>query len=108
MHCGRTDQEGYGNAIDCLPAPGVKLELERLETSRRGTLTTSACGVCGRRTVDDLFEAAGAVPDGPVISRSVVAGSTEALRQVQRVFELTGGTHAAAALDADGEILAGF
>ena len=24
-HCGRTDQEGYGNALDVLPAPGVQL-----------------------------------------------------------------------------------
>ncbi len=107
-HCGRPGEEGYGNVIDCLPAPGVNLSLERLESSRRGTLTTSACGVCGRRTVEDLVEAAGEVAEGLRVGRSVLARSTEALRDVQRVFEQTGGTHAAAVLDPEGQLLAGF
>ncbi len=107
-HCGRPGEEGYGNVIDCLPAPGVQLELERLETSRRGTLTTSACGVCGRRTVDDLLSLVGPVQREVRVAQSVLARSTEALRDVQRVFEQTGGTHAAAALDAGGQLLAGF
>lgn len=107
-HCGRPGEEGYGNVIDCLAAPGVQLELERLETSRRGTLTTSACGVCGRRTVEDLVSAAGPVEREVRVRRSVLAGSTGLLRDVQRVFEQTGGTHAAAALDEAGQLLAGF
>ena len=54
-HCGRTDQEGYGNALDVLPAPGVQLQWERVTASRRGTLTSAACGVCGREQIDDLL-----------------------------------------------------
>ena len=53
-------------SFDVLPGPGVALDPERLETSRRGTLTTAACGVCGRVTVDDLLERVGplAIDDG--------------------------------------------
>lgn len=107
-HCGRPGDEGYGNAIDVIPAPGAKVELERVETTRRGTLTTAACGVCGRRTVDDLFDRCGALPPGPTVPASLLGESTARLRDVQRVFERTGGTHAAAVLDVNGELLHGF
>ena len=107
-HCGRPGEEGYGNVIDCAPAPGVLLEVDKVQASRRGTLTTSACGVCGRRSVEDLLHACGPVEAGPVLSRDVVASATEQLEVVQRIFEQTGGTHAAMVLDAGGEPLAGF
>src|SRR5512142_1472611 len=50
-HCGRPGAEGRGNVLEVTPAAGVVLQCERVEASRRGTLTTAACGVCGRRTI---------------------------------------------------------
>ncbi|NTX53670.1 formate dehydrogenase accessory sulfurtransferase FdhD, partial [Myxococcus sp. CA039A] len=44
----------------------------------------------------------------PRLSPEVVARATERLRDVQRNFARTGGVHAAAALDADGQLLASF
>ena len=46
-------REGAHNTMDVLPAPGTVLGLE---ATRRGTLTTSACGMCGRKLIDDLLE----------------------------------------------------
>src|SRR5437867_10770130 len=63
-HCGRPDQEGYGNTIDVVPGPGVSLDIDRLSATRRGTLTTAACGVCGRRTVDDVISRCAPLPVG--------------------------------------------
>ena len=106
-HCGRPDEEGYGNAIDVAPGPGVSLDPERLSTTRRGTLTTAACGVCGRRSIDDLLARTGPVPAGSPVALEVVARSTERLREIQPAFDRTGGLHAAAALDVSGALLAG-
>ena len=53
-YCGRPGEEGWGNIIEVTPASGAQLHVERLDASRRGTLTTSACGVCGRRSVAAL------------------------------------------------------
>jgi FdhD protein len=86
----------------------VVLEVERLDTARRGTLTTAACGVCGRRTVEDLLALCAPLPPGPALPGALVARAAERLREVQRNFERTGGVHAAAALDAGGEVLAAF
>ncbi len=104
-HCGRLGEEGYGNVLEVSPAPGVALAYERLLATRRGTLTTSACGVCGRRTVEDLMASCVRVGDGPVLPPERVAAAVEALREAQGVFARTGGTHAAAAYDASGRRL---
>jgi FdhD protein len=107
-HCGRPGNEGFGNVIDVTAAPGVSLNVDKIQASRRGTLTTSACGVCGRRSVDDLLAICGRVPDAPPVPLALLASSTERLRDAQRNFAQTGGVHAAVALNLKGEVLAAF
>ena len=104
-YCGRPGEEGWGNVLEMTPAAGLVPEIERVSAARRGTLTTSACGVCGRRSVDDLMSVCSPVAPGPVLSPEVVAQATERLREVQRNFAQTGGVHAAAALDVSGALL---
>jgi FdhD protein len=105
-YCGRPGEEGWGNIIEVTPAPGLVLEVEKVSAARRGTLTTSACGVCGRRSVDDLMAVCSPVAPGRVLAPEVVARATERLREVQRNFAQTGGVHAAAALEEGGALLA--
>jgi FdhD protein len=105
-HCGRPGTEGSGNVIDAVPAGGVVLDVERAQASRRGTLTTSACGVCGRRSVDDLLALCQVLPPGPSLSRSTLLAGMAQLKDRQPIFAETGGTHAAAALALDGSLLA--
>ena len=94
------------NVVEIRSAGGRALDPERLARTARGTLTTASCGVCGRRTISDLLERVGRVPDGPRLDRSVVAGAVEALRLLQPTFRRTGGVHGALALDASGKALA--
>lgn len=105
-HCGRPGTEEYGNVIDVTPAPGVVLDPERTAHTRRGTLTTAACGVCGRQSIDDLLARCSPVGDGPAVALRTVMGCTDRLRQAQRNFERTGGIHAAGVLSASGRMLA--
>ncbi|QSQ21568.1 formate dehydrogenase accessory sulfurtransferase FdhD [Pyxidicoccus parkwayensis] len=107
-HCGRPGDEGWGNVLEVTPASGAILDVERVRSARRGTLTTSACGVCGRRSVEDLLAVCPPVPPGPQLRPDAVARATERLHDVQRTFARTGGVHAAAALDADGHVLAAY
>ncbi|MGE0787426.1 MAG: formate dehydrogenase accessory sulfurtransferase FdhD [Sandaracinaceae bacterium] len=104
-HCGRPTDEGYGNVVDVLPAPGVVLDLERMRGSERAIVGTSACGTCGRRSIDDLMaRIADRAPEG-TLSRAVLEGVPEQLRALQPAFARTGGLHGAAAFDAGGEVL---
>ena len=95
-HCGRLGSEGAGNTIDVLPAPGAVLDSEALGHTRRGTLTSSACGMCGRKLIDDLLLRLEPAPVCPPFDRSFIAGLTAELRSRQPSFERTGGLHAAA------------
>jgi FdhD protein len=101
-HCGRPGTEAYGNAIDVLPAPGHSLDIERVSASRRGTLTTSACGVCGRLGIADLVERCSVLPPGPKISAKLLSDTIENMTRIQPTFTHTGGVHAAAAFGLDG------
>jgi FdhD protein len=67
---------------------------------------SSACGVCGKDTIAEAL-AAPAAPrwDGPLPAADVVRRLPDALRGSQRVFDATGGVHAAALSTSDGELL---
>ena len=107
-HCGRPDDAGYGNTIDVTPGPGTALDPELLEAARRDTLTSSACGVCGRRSIDDLIARCGVLDPGPVLPLSRLREAPPALRQHQPVFRSTGAVHGAMASAENGECLAAF
>jgi FdhD protein len=107
-HCGRPDQEGFGNTIDVRPGGGADFDLERVSATRRGTLTTAACGVCGRRSVSDVLERCKPLPDGPIVAAQSIFAAVEGLRSRQPNFSRTGGIHAAALLDASGATLSAF
>ena len=76
-----------------------------MSASRRGTLTTSACGVCGRQDIADLVARCAVLPPGPRIPKELLIESMERMTRIQPTFSHTGGVHAAAAFDRDGRAL---
>ncbi len=87
----------------------VTLTQDRLPDLRsldRHGLVSSACGVCGRASLESLAASGLAVVDSdPTIPFSRLSGLPEALRAHQPTFDATGGLHAAARVLADGEVL---
>jgi FdhD protein len=106
IHCGRPGEEGYGNVLDVRSAGGVRIDPERVLEGKRFVRVGSACGVCGRQTIDDLLARVTAVDPALRLSPALVHAGIEALRRSQPVFERTGGLHAAVLLDAAGTVLA--
>jgi FdhD protein len=78
------------------------------KTAGRNFLTTSACGVCGKDSIEAIrTRSAFDVAADPVrVSPAVLASLPDRLRQAQRVFSRTGGLHAAGLFTADGTLLA--
>jgi len=105
-HCGRPGEEGYGNVIDVHSAGGHRIDPDRVLEGRRWTTTSSACGVCGRRSIDGLLERCAPVGDAPQIAPEEILLDMARLAQLQPVFARTGGLHAAAAFAAGGTLLA--
>ena len=81
---------------------------EGIEPRRRSTeLITSACGVCGASSlaavsVDSPYDLAA---DDVRIEQEVLASLPDRLRAAQRVFDRTGGLHAAGIFTPDGDLL---
>ncbi len=105
FHCGRVGDEGYGNTVDVAPASGAQIDWARLDVSRRGGVTSSACGVCGRVAVEDLLSGMAQLPPGPPVPEAAVRAAVAALRRHQPTWDATGGTHAAALFTRDGALL---
>jgi FdhD protein len=72
----------------------------------RRFLVTSACGVCGKSSLEDLASnKCPLVPaDGLRVDPSVIYQLADRLRRAQAVFESTGGLHAAALFTTEGEL----
>ena len=93
-HCGRPGEEGYGNVLEVTLAPGVAIDEARFE-ARRGTTLNAACGVCGRRSIEDLTRDLPPLAPTTRFRASLLSELTERLRQQQPNFDRTGGLHAA-------------
>jgi FdhD protein len=65
---------------------------------------TSACGVCGKTSIDSIEVDSAPLPEGPVVPAAVIQELPERLRAAQRTFERTGGSHATGLFAADGTL----
>lgn len=70
------------------------------------TAGSSACGVCGKQSVDDVLGAAAGRTDARRVTSSVAASVVSSLpprlSESQRLFSTTGGLHAAGLFEGDG------
>ena len=106
MHCLDEDENGSPtyNVVDVTLAPGARLDTSRAE---RATYTSSACGVCGKTSIDAISATSryAVSTDTVRLSPQVLVGLPDALRARQEVFDRTGGLHAAGLFTASGEPL---
>ncbi len=75
------------------------------EDLHRNFFATSSCGICGKAALDDVQVRCAPVAAGPVVSTSLLLSLPDALRRKQRVFDRTGGLHAAALFTVDGTVI---
>jgi FdhD protein len=71
----------------------------------RNFAATSSCGTCGKATLDQVEVVCSPVPPGPVLDRSLIVQLPERLRADQRLFDATGGLHAAGLFDPKGTLV---
>ena len=98
------DAEQQYNIVNVELRGGREYDLRPLE---RHFYTTSACGVCGKASLEQLeLRGCPVVGPGPEVSAETVYSLPAKLREAQGLFDATGGLHAAALFDKDGELLA--
>jgi len=98
-----TEAEQRYNVVNVVLAPGADWNPAPLS---RNFPATSACGVCGKASIEAVMGAAFArVAEGPEVDPAVLVSLPAKLREAQRVFDRTGGLHAAAHFTAAGELV---
>ena len=91
---------------------GIELRLtlpaaraDALETRRRNLVGRTGCGLCGTQVLEDALRQPPPVSGGPCIAAAVLPRSLARLQQAQPLNAATGATHAAAWVDADGQVV---
>jgi len=106
-YCAGADADGRNtyNVIDVVlsdDAPRVDAAVGR------NFYTTSSCGVCGKASIDAVRvrSAFDIAADQASVTPAMLNSLPDRLRAAQKVFERTGGLHAAGLFSADAELLA--
>ncbi|MCA1740657.1 MAG: formate dehydrogenase accessory sulfurtransferase FdhD, partial [Actinobacteria bacterium] len=99
------DAEQQYNIVNVELRSGRDYDLRPLE---RHFYTTSACGVCGKASLEQLeLRGCPVIPPGPdLVTSETIYALPEKLREEQGLFDATGGLHAAALFDKEGTLLA--
>ncbi|MER8060989.1 formate dehydrogenase accessory sulfurtransferase FdhD [Streptomyces sp. SID8366] len=107
VYCAGATADGTNtyNVVDVRTAPDVPLPDFTLE---RNVYTSSSCGLCGKASLDAVRTTTRwPIADSPRlrVTPALLAALPERLREAQRVFDRTGGLHAAALFTEDGRLL---
>jgi FdhD protein len=92
------------NIVQVVLKDDVELDLSKLE---RNFYTTSSCGVCGKSSIESVKTVCEIADnnDSLQVFSQVIYKLPETLRQHQQVFASTGGLHASAIFDTNGNLI---
>jgi FdhD protein len=102
-YCAGSGPEGVNdyNVLDVTLAPPVSAPA----AARRNVITTSACGICGTTSIDQVLRESPYPRDRELqVAAELVLAAPMRLRQHQRAFDQTGGLHAAGLLGLNSEM----
>lgn len=101
-HCGKFPNNRNTVRLDL--SPETAIDFKKLT---RNFYTTSSCGVCGKSSIEALTTGAKPIEraDYPQVAAATIHELPHKIREKQAVFEKTGGLHAAALFDVDGNLI---
>jgi FdhD protein len=102
-HCPSAIGAAVGNVVNARLAAGAAFDPARVT---RNVYTTSSCGICGRASLDLIRQSCPVKPKGSFeLAYEWILGLSSRARDSQTVFEGTGGLHAAALFEPNGDLL---
>lgn len=104
-HCRHPDRREAHHVVDVFLTGAAAARVPDVIDGRRHLVANSACGVCGRATIDDLRRDVEPLADTVTLDVERVHPLTARLRATQASFDETGGLHGAAVFAASGELL---
>ena len=90
------------NTLNVFVAPTVEIDFARLT---RHVFASSSCGVCGKASIESVHQHFSPIETSSVIVPETLLALPDRMRAAQRTFSKTGGLHAAAIFDLQGNLL---
>jgi len=102
------EEVGDYNLKNTIEATINNIENLDIEKLKRNFLTNSSCGVCGKTSLDsiEILKKEKLDLSFPLIKEDIVMKSPSLLKDKQSEFAKTGGIHASALIDENGEVVA--
>ncbi|MBM3877109.1 MAG: formate dehydrogenase accessory sulfurtransferase FdhD [Verrucomicrobia bacterium] len=91
-----------GNVLNVFLAPDVSVDFAQLT---RHVFASSSCGLCGKATIEAVRQRFKPVRSRVKVRLGTVLGLPATMRAQQDTFAKTGGLHAAAVFDAEGNLV---
>ncbi len=101
-YCSSVKPEEFENVVRIELKPEVQIEYEKFQ---RHFYTSSSCGVCGKSSIDSVKVNCKSIDSKLIIPSSIIYSLPKKIKNAQHVFEQTGGLHAAALFNQDGELI---
>lgn len=98
--CPSTNNE-HGNIVDVLLGGAVV----NWESLTRHVFSASSCGLCGKTSIESVFQQFPAVKGEWQIEPKLIASLPDKLRAAQETFAKTGGLHASGLFDLEGNLV---
>jgi len=92
----------FENILNVFLAPSVEVDFERLT---RHVFASSSCGVCGKASIEAVHQHFAPVESRVTMEMDTVIKLPGLLRAAQKTFTKTGGLHASAIFDLQGNLL---
>jgi FdhD protein len=105
-YCRDGSVEENANTVNVTLAGDAAGRLPEVLNQRRAVSANAACGVCGRRSIEDLIQGTARVASNLRISQNIISELPSRLRTGQQAFDQTGGLHAAGLFDRAGLLIA--
>ena len=93
--------DSKGNVVDVLLGSAVV----NWDSLTRHVFSASSCGLCGKTSIDSVFQKFPPVTGDLQISPEIIWSLTDKLRAAQETFSKTGGLHASAIFDLEGNLV---
>ena len=101
-YCQQGEAAQHPNTLNVFLAPSVEVNFERLT---RHVFASSSCGLCGKASIESVHQHFAPIESSITLGAQALFRLPELLRAAQSAFERTGGLHAAAVFNSDGQML---
>ncbi len=103
-YCTDPSAEHPENIVNVMLANQSLEALDRVLADRRQVMGNSSCGMCGRLTIESLCTDLPAIASRWTIPAQTLVDIPDRLRAAQRIFDETGGLHAAGLFTREGRL----